>query len=342
METQISKLSDYTHKPSEVARKLGLSVTAIGNWIKHNAVPPKRVIALANALDVEIHELLIFAERKSTPVKTLKKERSDLDALLAAYEGRPYTSALPDSAIKTILTHWGDRLPLMVETLKALDARALSPKDAAERLGLGLSTVHNLRRRYGMAPGSIKAKPKADGRYKLTAKKARPVALDIIKGRMSVVKAAETSGISKRTLHRYVERVLRPQTLNEISAWSPSFRSALAWEIDKKMPRHAVAWRKWAESRHLLLTKTQKRSMPVKSWREASLRRMLIAYLNGEISLEELAQERGGDAAVIEGLFRAELARMNMEPLTLSLHHQAAVAEILLVMESHFRSRGKE
>lgn len=291
---------------------------------------------------MEIHELLPFAERKSTPVKTLQKQRSDLDALLSAYKGRPYTSTLPDSAIKTILTHWGDRLPLMVETLRALDDHQLGPKDATERLGVSLSTVHNLRRRYGLAPGPLKAKPKTEGRYKLTAKRAQPLTLDIINGRMSVVKAAEVSGISKRTLHRYVEEVLRPQTLNEISAWSPSFRSALAWEIDKKTTRHSVAWRKWAEARNLLLTKNPKRLMPVKDWRTAPMRRMLIAYLNDELSLEEMAHARGGEAAVLEGLFRAELARMNMDPMSLSLYHQAAVAEILTAMESHFRSKGKQ
>lgn len=332
------RVSDYITKPAETARKMGVSATAVGNWIKRNAVPPKRIIHLANALDVEIGELLPFAQHASEPVKTLKKTRSDLDTLLAAYEGREYTSALPDSAIKTILTHWGDRLPLMVNTLKRLDDKEITIAQAMETLGVARGTLMNLRARYGTAPGPRKAAKKPEGPYKQTTRKARMLALEVIAGRKTAVGASETGEVSLRTLHRHVDALIAPLKQNEISHWSRSFRAALAWEVERGAIKYSLAWRKWAEDRNLVLKKKPTRLPAVKNWREATFRRMLVAYLSGEMTLEELATARGGDEAVLMDRFKIELAQLGMDPLKLSYHHQAAVAEIVAAMDSHFRT----
>jgi hypothetical protein len=332
------RVSDFIKKPADTARKMGVSVTAVGNWVKRNAIPPKRVIQLANALDVEIHELLPFAQHASEPVKTLRKTREDLDALLAAYEGRECQCSLPESAMRTILTHWGERLPLMVDTLKRLDDKEISIAQAMETLGVARGTLMNLRARYGIAPGPRKAAKKPEGPYKQTTKKARRLAIEVIAGRKTAVGASETGEVSLRTLHRHIEDLLRPQTLNEISHWSRSFRAALAWEVEKGLPRHSVEWRKWAEDRNLALKKKMPKLAVVTNWREATFRRMLIAFLSGEMTLEERALARGGEQSVLMDRFRVELAQMGMDPLKLSYHHQAAVAEIIAAMESHFRT----
>lgn len=47
---------------AKLARDLGVSVQSVRTWIELDAIPPRRVIAVANALDVEIPELLPYAK----------------------------------------------------------------------------------------------------------------------------------------------------------------------------------------------------------------------------------------------------------------------------------------
>lgn len=326
-------LKDLIPNISKVAREVGVSATTVRNWMELNAIPPKRVIAVANALDVEIPELLEFAKRATKPPQIVQKTENDIDTLLAAYEGRPYTSNLSPRSIRNVLERWGQRLPLLCQTLKDLRDRKISVQEASDRLQITKSAVNNLRVRYGIAPGRRKADPKPLGPTKRTAKIAVKHCLDVIAGRKTARKASLDSGIPLRTLHRHIEPLLDGLSLNEISHWSPSFRLALAWETEKKHVRETVRWRKWAQDRGIVLSRKQTWPNPPKSWREAPMRRLLACWLAEELSLEELAVARGGEPSVLEGLFKAELDRMGMNPLGLSIHHRTAVAEIVLAFQ---------
>lgn len=331
-------LRDLIKKPAQVARTLNVSETTVRTWIELNAIPPRRVIAVANALDMELPHLMWFAQKATKPVKILRKTPDDLEALLAAYEGRPYVSGLPEASVRMTLARWGERFPLLYQTLMALDRGETTMSEAAKALGITKSALSNIRSRYGMAPGAVKAAPKPVSTREIVGKAIQTLIYDVIAGRKTAREAAQSSGGSLRTFHRHLESVLRPQTLNEISHWSPAFRYALAHEVASGGERHTVKWRKWCEERNLLLKKKVKYPQGSPNWRNEPMKRLLVAYLTGEMTLEELAAARGGEASVIRGAFKKELEAMGMPAMELSIHHQAAVAEVVLARESLFRT----
>ena len=324
-------LRDLVKNQAALARDVGVSVQTVRNWMELNAIPPRRIIAVANALDVELTELLPYAQKTYKPVLTRPKTLDDLKAVL---EG---SHDPDDPSAQRIKGTWGDRLPLLYTTLVKLQGKVITVTEAAEILGITKGAVHNIRKRYGTAPGPIKAAKKPEGRYALTAKEARKLALDVIAGRKTARAAAEGANISLRTLHRHIEDVLRPLYLNEISHWSKNFRLALAYEIEKNLPKHSLAWRKWVEEHHLLLKKATNWPKSPTNWREVSIRRIIIAILSGEHTVTELAAMRGGEPHVLMEHVERELRQMGMPALSLTIHHQAAAAEIILARESHFR-----
>jgi transcriptional regulator with XRE-family HTH domain/predicted transcriptional regulator len=326
-------LRDLVKNQAALARDVGVSVQTIRIWLEINAIPPRRVIAVANALDVEITDLLPFAQKTYKPVSIKPKTLDDLRAVL---EGNYDPD---DPSAQRIKGTWGDRLPLLYTTLAKLQGKGITVTEAAEILGITKSAVHNIRKRYGTAPGPIKGARKPEGRYKLGAKEARKLALDVIAGPKTAKSAAEGANISLRTLHRHIEDVLRPLYLNEISHWSKNFRLALAYEIEKNMPKHSEMWRNWAEERHLLLKKAPSWPKPPANWREVSIRGVIIAILTREHTVTELAAMRGGEAHILAEHVERELRQMGTPALSLTTHHQAAAAEIILARDSHFRSK---
>lgn len=324
-------LRDLVKNQAALARDVGVSVQTVRNWLDLNAIPPRRVIAVANALDVELTELLPFAQKTYKPVRTKPKTLDDLRAVL---EGNYDPD---DPSAQRIKGTWGDRIPLLYQTLTRLQNKEITVTEAAEILGITKGAVHNIRKRYGTAPGPIKGARRPEGRYKLGAKEARKLTLDVIAGRKSARSAAETARISLRTLHRHIEDVLRPLYLNEISHWSKNFRLALAYEIEKNLPKYSEMWRKWAEERHLLLKKAPSWPKSPANWREVSIRRVIIAILTGEHTVTDLGAMRGGGAHILVEHVERELRQMGVPALSLTIHHQAAAAEIILARESHFR-----
>jgi transcriptional regulator with XRE-family HTH domain len=324
-------LRDLVKNQAALARDVGVSVQTVRNWMELNAIPPRRIIEVANALDVELTELLPFAQKAYKPVSTKPKTLDDLRLIL---EGKIDPD---DPSAQRIKGTWGDRLPLLHTILVKLQGKAITVTEAAETLGITKGAVHNIRKRYGTAPGPIKGARRPEGRYALTAKEARKLTLDVIAGRKTARSAANGAKISLRTLHRHIEDVLRPLYLNEISHWSKNFRLALAYEIEKNLPKHSEVWRKWAENRQLLLKKAPVWPKSPQNWREVSIRRVIIAVLTGEYTVTELAAMRGGEAHILVEHVERELRQMGMPALSLTIHHQAAAAEIILARESHFR-----
>lgn len=333
-------LADLIRKPTQTAKLLNLSPQTLRTWIELNKVPPKHVIHLANALDLEITDLLQYADKVYKPVKVTEKSEKDLDDLLAAYEGRPYTSNLPQKSITGVLARWGNKLPLMHATLKRLKAREITLQEAADTLKVTKTTIHNLRSRYGMAPGPLKAEKKPLGKYKQSAKAIHPIALSVIAGQLSAKKAAADNGIPLRTLHRHIAPLIEPLKLNELSHWSRNFRNALVDEIEKGSEKHSVAFRQWAGDRHLILKKKPKWREDLHDWRKATPEQLLLAVLTGDKTTQELAFARRGSEVIVKGL--VDTARINMRlsvnPFKLSIHHQLAVAELILARMTYMRT----
>lgn len=331
-------LRDIIPNIAETARTLGVSYKTVFTWVKNNKVPPRRVIPLANALDVELFTLMPFAERAPSNAQTLMKSSDELEVINEHYQNG---TAPESNSHRAVLTAWGDRWPLLYQTLHRLNAREIAAAEAAKILGITPSAVHNIRRRYGLNPG--KPKPAAPARRTKPKKKDLNLehALDAIAGRITAKEAAERATTSLRSMHRYIADLIEPRTLNELSHWSLNFRVAFTLEVTGKSPKVVEKWRKVAENRGLLLKKRPILPKPVENWRGAPLWRLTVAALTGEADIPVIATSRGGSATVIEGLVTKYLHDLDLECRNLSVHHQAAAAEIIVAMQSHYRALPK-
>lgn len=331
-------LRDLIPNIAETARTLGLSYKTVFTWVKNNKVPPRRVIPLANALDVELFTLMQFAERAPSNAQTLIKASSELEEINSHY----LNGTTPESnSHRAVLTAWGDRWPLLYQTLHRLTAREITAAQAAKILEITPTAIHNIRRRYGLNPG--RTAPKIQTKRAPRAKPKKKDlnlehALDAIAGRVTAKEAAERATASLRSMHRYIAGLIEPRTLNELSHWSPNFRVAFTLEVTGKSPKVVEKWRKVAENRGLLLKKRPIPPKPVENWRGAPLWRLTVAALTGEADIPVIAASRGGSAPVIDGLVTKYLHDLDLECRNLSVHHQAAAAEIIVAMQSHYRS----
>jgi hypothetical protein len=324
-------------RTAAIARALGRSDLTVRRWIENNKVPPKMAIKLANVLDVEIPEILPFADRAKSQTKpTMAKSMSDFEVIDHYRQTGvlPSDTALTEHSVKSVLVYWGDRWPLMYKTIMGLHRGEITASDAAKTLGITPGAIHNIRRRYGLNPGRRKkAAPITP-----PTKKVRLLALDVIAGRVSAVAASKSNpDVSLRTLHRHIELMIRPEMLNELAHWSLNFRSAYALDVDKKRGRVVLLWRKQAEKRGFLLKKRPTLPKPVTNWRSAPLWRLAVAVLLGEQDLEEIALLRGGEAHILGDLVEGYLRQMNLDGWDRSLFHKAAAAEVILAEQSHFR-----
>lgn len=333
----MTTLRELIKSPSKLARDLGLTPNAVVLWIRNNAIPPKRAHKVVEALDIEMRDILPFINySKTRALPSIQKNKGDFEQLYLAYQGLPYKTTLPEKTVHVTLGKWGDRFPLLYTTLHELHDKKIDLEEAATRLGLSKSTIHGLRRRYGL-------NPKLDKKPKIQAKKPTKVeklaAIEAISGRFTAVSAADHFKVNLRTLHRHIAAILRPNTLNEISHWSLSFRNALAWELEHEKPRYSAAWWSLSVGKGLLMKKRPSRVKPPENYRTASIRELLILWLQGE-PLEDIAARRGGEPAVLHHLFETELAQFGLESApSLTVHHQSAAAEIIHSHMSHFRSR---
>lgn len=103
-------LRDLVKNQAALARDVGVSVQAVRIWMELNAIPPRRIIDVANALGVELTELLPYAQKTYKPVSTKPKTLDDLRLIL---EGRHDPA---DKSADRIKGTWGERLPLLYET----------------------------------------------------------------------------------------------------------------------------------------------------------------------------------------------------------------------------------
>ena len=75
-------LRQLVKNQAALARDVGVSAQTVRNWLELNAIPPRRIIDVANALDVDLTELLPYAQKTYKPVLTKPKTLDDLKAVL--------------------------------------------------------------------------------------------------------------------------------------------------------------------------------------------------------------------------------------------------------------------
>jgi hypothetical protein len=325
---------------SKIARHVGLTNNAIYRWIKVNRIPGEHIIKVANFYNIELGELMVLtgSELSDSPNVVLKT-KDTLPTLLRVQRGeitlQEASNELGQSVIglKLIMTHWGEQLQHLYNVLTVLEDGKISLDQAAQSLGVAKYTLHGIRRKYGFAPGALKrTRPEKT----LPARKAagKIAALAVIAGSKTAVEAAAEISVSTRTIFRHID-ALTSHTLSELAHWPTVFRQALAIEIEKNLPNYAEKWLKKAEDLKLFVRKAAKYPETPKDWKAQPVKRLLVAVLIGEHTLEEIAELKGADPFILESIFTSDLRSLDLtyrELVGLSISHQAAMAELLLWM----------
>jgi hypothetical protein len=317
--------------------------------VRNNHVPIGKITALANAVDIELSEALDFAAHpeETTPTKrTIPKPENTLALLVEVQRGDltldEAATELGISAHALQITYVQNeyRLFLLYSTLNAFKEGRISIEQACKALDVTKTQVYYLMRTYGVTKPKEPKKPKAPGRYTANKPNYEKLSLDVVADRTNVKKAAEKQGVSRRTLHRYVTKLIAPHKLNEMSHWPTTFRLAFAAELGGKAPKRVESWVEFAQKHGLVLQKKMKQPKPVVNWREVGRVRMMVAIFHGEVTLQEVATMRGGSEKALSDLFDGSLQPLRLrfsEAMTLPVSHQAALADLLLMQESHYR-----
>jgi hypothetical protein len=325
---------------TELAKHLKLTNNGIYRWIKVNRIPAHHIITVANYYDVELNDLMpLTGSDLSAPPNVILKQRDTLPTLLKVKAGTITLSQASrlleqrEVGLKLILTHWGDQLQLLYDTLQELDLGLVSLDNAAKRLGVAKYTLHGIRRKYGFAPGVLKRKRPLPT---LPARKARntEAAIEVIAGTKTAVEAAKAYKMSERTIFRAIEH-LTSYKLTELAHWPTVFRQALTVEITKNTPKYVESWLKFAESHSLFTRKDTKYPVSPESWQKAPLKRLLVAVLSGEYDLDAVAAMRRADPVILRSLFNSDLRSLNLtyeEVENMSVQHQGALAELHIWM----------
>lgn len=339
------------------ARALGVSPNTVYNWIAVDRVPPRRLARLAEFLDKDFNELwhLIAPKDKKLPARAVvRKPRGTIETLLDVLKG---TVSVEEAALclglsvksvrMTLERNPATRLIQIKRTLEQVQAGTLSVEEAATRLGVEVPSFHRLRAKFGYSPGRRKASPTLPGRYTKLKVAHRRLVLDVISGRKSAVAAAKDANLDLRTFHRHCKTTLQPRSLNELSRWNKSFRMALAWEIDHNRRGVVEKWRTMAQEQGVTLVKPDVRLPKVKNWKSPELKHLLAEVLSDGLDLVAVAAARGGSDTALRSLFDAQLRTFDTTfdaIMSLSVHHQAAMAEILgtIVKSSQATSHHKE
>ena len=325
---------------SKLARHLNVTNSAVYRWIYVNRIPGGHVVAIANYYDVELRDLIpLTGSDTNNKVETKIKPRGALKNLLEVYRGNmPLKDACEASGIteisgKLVLTNWGDELPTLYTTLEQLSEGRIDIEEAMIRLNVSKYTLHGIRRKYGYAPGRRQPKPRAPLKG-LTEDMKREIAYQVIAGKVTAAGASEKFGKSYATMIRYAEQY-GDISLRDLKRWPSSFREALATEVLAGTERIVGRWYDYATTARLILKRQPKYPHIPKSLKRANMKRLLIAVLVGEATLDEIAEARGGDPTMIAQLFTGELRPLKLtydRVSNLSLKHQIALAELLMAM----------
>lgn len=333
------------HGVTKLSRELKVSAVSVARWCRLGYIPAKHLTNFANALDLELSEVIQFAV-KDGPIKddydndTIPKPENTLDTLIEVKKGNltPKEAArqlkLSEHSIKLTMKRNEDRLEVLREVLYGWADGTVSGKQACDRLGVTKPELSYLARIYGVKLRRQRKAKVEPGRYTTNRPKYLEAALDVIRGTDMAVSVAKERNLALRTLHRYIKDFIDPLGLNELSHWPTSFRLAYAEDLKKGNQSPVMKWLETLEKHEIPIKRAVKYPKSVENWRKASIRRMLVAILTGELNIRELAELRGGAVEPLKKLFDAALKPFSMSysaVMSMGVHHQVAVAEMLLM-----------
>lgn len=319
----------------EAAKAANVEVSTVMQWRASDRVPTEHLLTLSQKANMNVFELLNYLKSKPPlPASATPKPLAVLDALLTGTEH----PALPDVRRKQMLTLWGDRLPLLRDTLRTLvdpvypNLAAYSDKkaEAARLLNVTPRQIDRL-----LVTFQAKRKPfSTQIKTKETSKEAqarfqanRNLALEVIKGYKQPNQAAKDADITPRQLYRYIGEALQHHslTLTVLSKYPTYFRLAVAKEIEAGQKVSLAL-----KIRKVYDEITPRIYSPPDDLHHAPYRDKMIAVLMAEVDMHDLTLSAPMHA--IEEAFNAYCLPNGFTWRTLraaSLYHQAFFAECL-------------
>ena len=337
----LSSVRSLIKSVSPLARHLKLTTNAIYRWITVNRIPGPHVMGVCNFYGVEVGDILpLTGSDTSNETTVVLKPRSVLKTLMDVYQGvitldqAVTLTGSSEISLKLILGHWGDELPTLYTTLEQLDQKRIDLDEACKRLKVAKYTMHGIRRKYGYAPGPLQS-TKALPTLPVRMDRNKELALACIAGRRTVKDAARASSVSERTLFRAIEKVTTHK-LTELTHWPVTFREALVSEIKGEAPPIVSKWFEFGHSNRFFVGKAPKCIQTPESWASSGLKRLLIGFLMGESTLENMAESKGMDQATLKALFTGYLTPLDLtfeQVESLPATHHVALAELLIGRE---------
>lgn len=331
-----------------LAREMSVAVNTVRAWRDRGYVPASRLVDFCNALDIDLDlNLSIRPDNARQSAKTVVKPPETLATLVEVQRGNLSIEeaseqlGVSETALTVAYAQNEHRLFLLYSTLTAFSEGCIDATQAAKALDVTKTQVYYLMRTYGVPKPKRESKPKKVGRTTKIKPSYEKLALDVIAGRTNAKRAAEDHPeIALRSLHRYVKRYLQDLSLTELAHWPKSFRIALAQELEQGSPKLVEKWVEFANKHGLVLEKRVRRLPEVKNWREVDAKRMLVAVLQGEATLQEIAQLRRGSEIALRDMFNGVLKSLGVryaEVAGLPVVHQMALGDLLIMLGSHYR-----
>lgn len=338
-ERDLTSVRTLIKHPTELAKALKLTYNGVYRWIKVNRISGNHIVAVANHYDVELRDIMhLTGSEKSNTASGINKPRRTLATLLEVYRGHKKLADacvelnISERSAKMVLTHWGDQLPTLYTTLEQLAEGRITLDDAAERLHIHKYTLHGLRKKYGYAPGRAVRQVKPPKR-KTPHDKSEIIGL-VMRGKLTQDEAAKRHGVAPATIYRWMRAV--SHTAMDLKQWPESLRAALAYETENEsVPKYAASWKQFADSSRLMMPRRVRYPKSPESWKNVTTKRMLVAILLGEMTMDEIAMARGGEPVMLASLFTSDLRPLGLtyeQATDLPFTHQVALAEVLLAV----------
>ena len=112
-----------------------VSVRTVRNWLEMDGVPVRRVLKLSEVLDIEPVTLFSLVKPINVKPKRVIKTPECIETLIKAYNGEDFTIMAPLTArsLTKTLRYYGDRVPILVDTLLKLHTKDMDVTQAADK-----------------------------------------------------------------------------------------------------------------------------------------------------------------------------------------------------------------
>lgn len=317
-----------------LARHLGLTTNAIYRWMKVDRIPVAYLDQVAAFYGIDPPSrinMLALSPYKNRQPRPIKKSPETLAQIVEVHKGlRAHVDGLSDKSVKVTLAHWGDDIELLQTCLVESSAGITTNQEAADRLGVTRGVFIAMRSNYGFSEKRGGKAPRPPKPRKVD--EAMDYALRVIAGSLKYV---EVPSRIQRTVHRRICAVSQFKPI-KLTAWPSNLRYAYADEIRRDLPKLSLKVWEFIQNQGISLKKGPKTwPKAVEDWRKEGTKRMITAVFSEEITLEDLAEQRGADVSALKNLFDSDLRSLGLgynDVTEGSIYLQLAIADLYVAL----------